>query len=174
MEKKTAFMVILFLIFLPQVAYTDIEDDIKKYPKCKYCQMNRKHYSATRILIRYEGGMEYGLCSIHCAAVDMAVHIDLPVESLLVADYYTKRLIDSESAHWVIGGNIAGVMAKRGKWAFSNKTQAEKFINEHGGKSASLEEVMEATYVDMHRDSKMLRSKLKIRKMHEGDQGKSH
>lgn len=173
MRKHIALMV-LFLLFPLHMPYADsVAEDINKYPRCKYCGMDRKHYSATRVLIRYEDLTEYGLCSIHCAAVDMAVHIDKPVESLWVADYYTKNLINAENAYWVIGGNIAGVMTKRGKWAFEKRAHAEKFIEEHGGKAANLEEVMEATYADMHKDSKMLRSKLKLRKMHEGDKTQS-
>ena len=56
-------------------------DDIKQFPSCKYCGMNREKFAYSRMFIEYDDGKPEGFCSIHCAAVDLAVHIDRIPES---------------------------------------------------------------------------------------------
>ena len=45
---------------------------------------------------------------------------------------------------------------------FEDKKNAEEFISTHGGKLASFEEAIEATYADMYKDNKMIREKRKM------------
>ncbi|MEN6484416.1 MAG: nitrous oxide reductase accessory protein NosL [Syntrophobacteraceae bacterium] len=80
------------------------------------------------MLIQYDDGTSLGVSSIHCAAVDLAVNIDRSPQAIQVGDSATKKLIDAESAVWVLGGSKPGVMTKRAKWAFENKSDAEKFV----------------------------------------------
>jgi len=124
--------------------------DVKDHPECKYCGMNRELYAFSRMLIRYAGGPATGTCSIHCSAIDLALNIDKLPEVILVGDYRTKRLIDAEKAVWVIGGNKMGVMSIMGKWAFENRIDAQSFIRENGGATASFDEAMKATFDDMY------------------------
>ena len=51
------------------------------------------------------------------------------------------------------------------KWAFEKKTDAEKFIKGNGGKLATFDQVMKASYEDMYADTKMIREKRKMMKM---------
>ncbi|MBU1232323.1 MAG: nitrous oxide reductase accessory protein NosL, partial [Proteobacteria bacterium] len=76
----------------------------------------------------------------------------------------TKKLIDAESAFWVIDGNKMGVMTTRAKWAFATKESAEAYIQTNGGTLAGFDEVMEATYEDMYKDTKMIREKRKMKR----------
>ena len=76
-----------------------------------------------------------------------------------MADYQNKNLIDAEKAYWVIGGNKPGVMTNRAKWAFADQKAAEAFVKENGGKLASFDDAMKATYEDMYADTKMIREK---------------
>ena len=59
-----------------------------------------------------------------------------------------------------------GVMTKRAKWAFAKKGDAEKFVTENGGKLASFDEAIKATFDDIYADTKMIREKRKTMKMH--------
>jgi copper chaperone NosL len=140
-------------------------EDIHKHKACSYCGMDRGMFSHSRMLIEYDDGTSVGVCSIHCAAVDMAVRIDKTPKSIMVADYNSKELIDAGKAFWTIGGNKMGVMTKRAKWAFMNKADAQNFIKKNGGKLATFDEAMKAAYEDMYADTKMIRDKRKMKKM---------
>ena len=112
-------MIVLFAVSAT-VAFAQKAEDIQKHPVCKYCNMDRQQYDYSRFLIDYDDGTSFGACSIHCAAVDVALNIDKTPKSFQVGDYNTKKLINAETATWVIGGNKPGVMTKRAKWAFEN------------------------------------------------------
>ena len=165
--KKTIFLIAV-LFFMATLAFA--LDDIKQVPSCKYCGMDREKFSYSRMYVEYDDGSAFGACSLHCAAVDLAVNIDKTPKTIQVADYNSKDLIDAEQASWVIGGTKSGVMTKRAKWAFKNKADAEKFIKENGGTLATLNEAMKAAYEDMYQDTKMIREKREMMKM----KGKGH
>jgi copper chaperone NosL len=115
--------------------------------------------------VTYDDGVAVGTCSLHCAAVDLALNIDKTPTAVQVGDYRSKNLIDAENAFWVIGGDQMGVMTKRAKWAFEKKEDAEKYIAEHGGTLATFEEAIKASYEDIYADTKMIREKRKMKKM---------
>jgi hypothetical protein len=141
------------------------QEDVKQIPECTYCGMDRGKFAHSRILIEYDDGAVEGMCSIHCAAIDLAIRIDKTPKAIRVGDYLTKKLVDGERAFWVIGGNKMGVMTKRAKWAFEKKEDAENFVKENGGKLSTFDEVMKAAYEDMYADTKMIRERRKMRKM---------
>ena len=141
------------------------EDDIAKYPECPLCGMDRAKFAHSRMLLEHGKVRNIGFCSIRCVAVNMAMFIDMVPRVLTVSvTINTKKLIDAEKAFWVIGGDQMGVMTKRAKWAFENKSDAEAFVKTHGGELASFEEALEATYADMYQDNKMIREKRKMMK----------
>jgi nitrous oxide reductase accessory protein NosL len=139
-------------------------DDIADHPACAYCGMDRGKFAHSRMLIRYDDGSSFGACSIHCAAVDMAVNIDKAPVNIQVADFNSKQLLDAEAAFWVVGGSKPGVMTRRAKWAFAEKAAAEAFVRENGGKVADFEEALEASYQDMYQDTRMIREKRKMKR----------
>lgn len=143
-----------------------VAQDIQTYPSCKYCGMDRGQFAHSRVLIDYDDGTSLGACSIHCAAIDLALHIDKTPRSILVGDYNSRDLIDAETAAWVLGGNKPGVMTKRAKWAFARKEDAEKYVKENGGVPATFDQVMKAAYEDMYEDTKMIREKRKAKRAH--------
>ena len=147
-------------------APAQVPKDIQEHPACKYCAMNRQHFAHSRMLIEYGDDSSFGACSLYCAAINLAVNIDKAPTSIQVADYNTKELIDAEAAYWVIGGNRPGVMTQAAKWAFRKKWEAKTYMAKNGGSLATFEEAIKATYKDMYEDSKMIRGKRKIRKMH--------
>ena len=155
----------VLVLFVGTFVFAQAQEDIQKQLSCKYCGMNRQQFAHSRIFIEYGDASTVGTCSIHCAAVDLAINIDKTPKVLQVGDYHSKALIDAEKASWVIGGSKMGVMSKRAKWAFEKKEDAEKFIKENGGEMAMFDVAMKAAYEDMYQDTKMIREKRKMRKM---------
>ena len=156
-------MIMVFCISVTAVAFA--HEDIKKYPSCKYCGMDREKFGHSRMLVEYDDGTSLGTCSLHCMAVELAIHIDKTPKAILVGDYNLKTLMDAEKATWIIGGNKMGVMTKRAKWAFEKKEDAEKFKAENGGDLASFEKTIKAAYEDMYADIKMIRERRKMKKV---------
>ena len=141
------------------------QEDISKHPSCPFCGMDRQKFAFSRIYLEYDDGSTLGTCSIHCAAVDMAINIDKAPMKIWVGDYNTKNLIDAETAIWIIGGNKPGVMTGRAKWAFATKASAEEYIKANGGELIGFEAVLEAAYEDMYKDTRMIRERRKMKRM---------
>jgi copper chaperone NosL len=158
---------LLCLTFFLLTGYNAIwaQDDIQKHSNCSYCGMDRTKFAHSRVYIEYDDGSTFGACSMHCAAVDMAVNIDKTPVNIGVGDYNTKKLINAEEAFWVVGGNKPGVMTKRATWAFEKMDEAKIFIETDGGESASFEQALKTAYESMYQDTKMIREKRKMRKM---------
>ena len=154
---------IVFCLFSGSVLWA-LDNDIQPMPACKHCGMNREMFAHSRMLIEYSDGSKVGLCSLHCAAVDLALNLDKAPTSIMVGDYGKKELIDAETATWVIGGNKPGVMTKNAKWAFAEKADAEKFQQANGGRLATFDEALQAAYQDLGNDTKMIREKRKMMK----------
>jgi copper chaperone NosL len=164
--KKIMILAVLFAMGFMFITLGPVAaEDIHKHKACSYCGMDRGMFNHSRMLIEYDDGTSVGTCSIHCAAVDLAVRIDKTPENIMVADYNSKELIGADKAFWTIGGSKMGVMAKRAKWAFRNKADAQDFIKKNGGKPATFDEAMQAAYEDMYADTKMIRDKRKMKKM---------
>jgi len=111
---------------------------------CKHCGMNRTQFAQSRMVVTYQDGST-GTCSINCVVVDMKANKGKEVKSFQVGDYDSKKLIDAKTATWVIGGKKKGVMTPVAKWAFAEKSGAEKFIKTTGGKLATFDDVLKAT-----------------------------
>jgi nitrous oxide reductase accessory protein NosL len=163
--RKILILIMAMVFVLSLTAAALAQDDVKKHPSCKYCGMDREKFAHSRMLIEYTDGTVVGTCSIHCAAMDLALNIDKTPKTVLVGDYSTKALLDAEKATWVMGGSKMGVMTRNAKWAFLQKGDAEKFISQSGGKISTYDEAMKASYEDMYADTKMIREKRKMRMM---------
>jgi hypothetical protein len=155
-------MVIALCLFLTGVVLA--QEDIKKHPSCQFCGMDREKFAHSRIYIEFDDGSTDGACSLHCAAIDLAIHIDKTPKTIWVGDYHTKMLIDAEKGFWPIGGSKMGVMTQRAKWAFAKKEEAEKFKTENGGDLGTFDQAIKAAYEDMYLDTKMIREKRKMMK----------
>lgn len=159
------FVTVFFLMAL--VGSSWAQEDVVKHPNCTYCGMDRAKYAHSRVLIEYDDGTTFGACSLHCAAIDMAVHIDKAPIAIHAGDYGSKKLIDAETAIWVLGGDQMGVMTRRAKWAFENQADADSFIKGHGGEIATFEQAIKASYEDMYQDTRMIHERRKMKRMKE-------
>lgn len=132
--------------------------------ECMYCGMKRSNYGHSWVVIEHGDGTVEGLCSVHCAAIDMALHTHKTVSKITVGDYNTKKQINVDKAFWVIGGDRMGVMTARAKWAFETKEAADAFITNHGGRPATFDEIMKAAFEDMYEDTLMIQKKRQMKK----------
>ncbi len=154
--KITVSFLILFL--WAGIAYSD-------HNKCHYCGMRKSQYGYSWIILEHEGASAKGVCSIHCASIDMVIHSKKLIRSITVGDYYTQKQIDANKTFWVISGNKAGVMTSRAKWAFETKEGADDFISNHGGQPAAFSEALKASFEDMYEDIMMIQKKTMMMKI---------
>jgi len=135
---------------------------------CHYCGMSLKKFAHTAMDIEYEDGSKVEVCSLHCAAIDLALNMGKTPKSVMVGDFESKKKIDAEKAYWVLDDSNPGVMSTRGKWAFKSKKDAESYIYDNcagSGKVVTFEEAMKAAYEDMYADTQMIRKKRRMMKM---------
>jgi copper chaperone NosL len=173
-NRKISLLALLLLLAAATAFAMQHMADVEKHASCNLCGMDRHMFAQSRMLITYGDGTEAGTCSIHCAALDLALNIDKTPKSIQVGDFNTKELIDAEKAFWVIGGDKMGVMTKRAKWAFATEDAAKAFIKEHGGEPASFDQAVEETFKDMYADTNMIRKKRKGMDMKKGHSGHGH
>lgn len=68
----------------------------------------------------------------------------------------------------MIGGSKLGVMTIKAKWAFETRQGADNFMEEFGGKNATFDEAVKASFEDMYEDIKMIRKKRKLMSINNG------
>ena len=170
MKKQIIFgFLMLVLLSVGSLALAHSQEDILASPSCQYCGMDRHAFAHSRMVIEYDDGTKVGVCSLHCAAIDLSLNIDKTPKFIWVADYNTKMLIDAEKATWVMDPAKPGVMTRTAKWAFAKKEDTEKFKKENGGHLAAFEDCLKATYEGMYADLNMIRDKRKGMKMKPGE-----
>jgi copper chaperone NosL len=145
LKRRLAIIAVLTLVLVSMAEMNVLaQDDIDAHRSCASCNMDRKAFGYSRMLVQYEDGSVAGICSLRCAVVELDAHKELKVKSLLVADRDSRMLIDAEHAIWVMGGEKRGVMTQQPKWAFTSKTGAEAFIKANGGKIVTWAEALAA------------------------------
>jgi len=163
MESKFKWGAVLFTMAVITIYSLPFANPVHADESCSYCGMSKAKFGHSWVVIENQKETK-GVCSIHCAAIDMALNIDSPIKKMTVGDYNTKNQIDADKAFWVIGGDKSGVMTMRAKWAFQTKDAADAFIKEHGGKPAIFDDVMKAAFEDMYADTLMIHKKRQMMK----------
>ncbi|MCF8127744.1 MAG: nitrous oxide reductase accessory protein NosL [Deltaproteobacteria bacterium] len=159
-QRNTLYFAVTAFLSLFLLAQTAFSGEVS----CMYCGMTKSKFGHSWVIIEHTDGTLEELCSVHCAAIDMALHTDKGVKKITVGDYNTKKQIDADKAFWVIGGDKMGVMTARAKWAFETKEAADNFIKEHGGRPATFDDVMKAAFEDMYADTLMIQKKRQMMK----------
>jgi nicotinic acid phosphoribosyltransferase len=111
--------------------------------------MDRERFAYSRMIVEYADGSIAGVCSIHCAAADMAKKGGTAVKAFKVADYNTRMLQDAKAATWVVGGKAKGVMTGVPKWAFAGRKDALAFVDASGGKVTPFRKVLSASKAEV-------------------------
>lgn len=169
--KRLLLLIFGFLLMTVSSTLAAPPVDVTTAPLCHQCSMSRDKFAHSRMLIEFEDGSSIATCSLHCAAVELALTIDRMPVKVSVADYNSKALLDVDQAVWVVGGSQKGVMTGKAKWAFADRNAAMKFIQAHGGSIATFDEAIKAAYDDMYQDTKMIREfrKMMRPKLKEGE-----
>jgi copper chaperone NosL len=165
MKRKIIFTLLSFsLLALVVSAFAQQSEETFANRTCKYCGMELERFNYSRMFIKYDDGTSIGVCSLHCAALEISTVLDKTPQSIMVADMGTRKMIDAETAFWVIDSSKPGVMSSRGKWAFQKKETAETYAKETAGKLVTFDEATKAAFEDMYTDTKMIREKRKMKK----------
>jgi len=160
------------LQFVPKTAPdpNPLDDDIAKYPKCPYCGMDRKQYHHSRHLVHYQDDLVDATCSLHCAALSLALNMDRGPKAIYAADFGAKTdpkpLINVDAATYLIGSKLPGVMTAQSKVAFGSKAAAEAAKKENGGELGDFAAALQAAYQSMANDTLMIRKKRAEKKQH--------
>jgi nitrous oxide reductase accessory protein NosL len=140
-----------------------LSDELKKYPKCPYCGMDRTKYHHSRHLVQYDDDLVDGTCSIHCLAISLALNIDRGPKAIYAADFAVegeiKPLVSVDSATYLIGAKLRGTMTANSKMAFASKAAAETAQNAKGGTLAGFDDALRQAYADMAGDTLRIRQR---------------
>ena len=153
------------LQFTPKTApdANPVENDLVKYPKCPYCGMDRTQYHHRRHLVQYQDDLVDGTCSLHCAALSLALNLDRGPKAIYAADFGAKAdpkpLINVDQATYLIGSKVPGVMTQQSKLAFAAKPDAEAAKAAQGGELGNFDAALKAAYLSMAGDTAMIRKK---------------
>ncbi|MFZ1643104.1 MAG: nitrous oxide reductase accessory protein NosL [Candidatus Contendobacter sp.] len=146
------------------------DNDIVKYPKCPYCGMDRKQFNHSRHLVHYQDDLADATCSLHCAALSLALNLDRGPKAIYAADFGAKAdpkpLVNVDAATYLIGSKLPGVMTKQSKVAFGSKADAEAAKTENGGELGDFDVALQAAYQSMASDTMMIRKKRAGMKSH--------
>jgi len=121
-------------------------DDLAKHPKCPYCGMDRKQFHHSRMVVHYADDLADGTCSLHCAAISLALNIDRDPKALWVGDNAaegdTKPLVEVEKASFLVGSKLAGVMTARSKVAYGSAEAAKVSQAANGGEIVDFDQAI--------------------------------
>jgi nitrous oxide reductase accessory protein NosL len=153
------------LQFMPKTApdADPLKDELKKYPKCPYCGMDRTQFHHSRHLVQYADDLVDGTCSIHCLSISLSLNIDRGPKAIWAADFGSpdaiKPLIDVDKATYLVGSGLPGVMTGRSKKAFATEAAAKSAQTQHGGETGDFNHALQAAYTDMARDTISIRKR---------------
>jgi len=153
-ESKPKRMMKLYQMVPPDMA--TIVQDGKAKLFCPECGMTLSMFYKTNHVATVAGKVKQ-YCSIHCLVEDIEKGSKLT--DIKVVDTITLKFIPVEKATYVVGSSKKGTMTMVSKYAFANRTDAEKFAKDNGGKLVDYNSAYKAAKSDFVKDSKMIASK---------------
>lgn len=144
------------------------KDDTTKFPRCRYCGMVRAKFSATRHLIHYEDDSVDGTCSLHCAAIGLALNMDKGPKAIWAgdagADGEIKPLVLVEKAFYVIDPSKPGTMTRVSNSAYADEAKAKaaaavEASAKAGAEVVKFDQALRKAYLVMADDTIMLRTR---------------
>lgn len=140
-----------------------LSDELKKYPRCPYCGMDRTMWNHSRHLVQYDDNLVDGTCSLHCLAISLSLNLDRGPKAIYAADFGSeskiKPLINVDNATYLVGSDLPGTMTKESKMAFSSTDVAKAARKTHGGDLVELDEALTKAYLNMAKDTAMIRKR---------------
>lgn len=145
-----------------------LTDELKKFPRCRYCGMERAKFSYSRHLIVYEDDAVDGTCSIHCAAIGLSLNMDRGPKGLYVGDAGAegeiKPLVSVDKAHYVIDASKLGTMSKVSKFAYGDRAKAQaaaaaEASAKAGARIVDFNAALREAYLGMAEDTILVRGR---------------
>ena len=155
MDTKKKIFIFLFVLMLSTIGLPTKGVSAQRW--CVLCAMDLQNYRLTKYILTMEDGSQKYTCSIHCTAIILGKQ---KVKNIKVANYLTGDMIESETACYLVGSDIRGVMSQVGKLAFSSMDEALEFQKKHGGELTDFKGALKSANLDMAKDIKMLRGKM--------------
>ena len=153
------------LQFIPKTAPDPdpLKDELKKYPKCPYCGMDRTMWNHSRYLVHYQDNLVDPTCSLHCAAISLSLNLDRGPKAIYAADFGSdqkiKPLVNVDKATYLVGSDFPGTMTKQSKMAFASPEAAKAANKNHGGELMGFSDALTKAYLSMAKDTAMVRKK---------------
>jgi copper chaperone NosL len=145
-----------------------LNGELTKYPRCRYCGMERAKFSHTRHLLVYEDDSVEGTCSLHCAAISLSLNMDRGPKALHVGDAGAKDaikpLVPVDLALYVLDPSRTGTMTRSSKFAYASRAAAEAAAGtdaavKAGARIVDFNAALTAAYLGMAEDTVMLRKR---------------
>lgn len=140
-----------------------LERELEKYPKCPYCGMDRRQWHHSRHLVHYSDDLVDGTCSLHCAAISLALNLDRGPQAIYAADFGAaaepKPLVNVDKAVYLLGSTLPPTMSKVSNMAFAGKEAAEHAQKGAGGTLVGFDQALAAAYAGMADDTAMIRKR---------------
>ena len=141
-----------------------LTDELKKYPRCRYCGMERAKFSHSRHLLVYDDDAVDGTCSLHCAAIGLSINMDRGPKGIYAgdagADAPTKPLVNVDKASYVVDPSKPGVMTKVSVLAYADKAKAEAVAKTSPqAEVVNFDAALRKAYLVMADDTIMLRQR---------------
>lgn len=137
------------------------ENDVEKYATCPYCGMDRRYNHPSRMLIHYGNDLPDPLCSIHCAAISLAINLSLDPKAIWVGDNAIETdprpLVEVSKATFLVGSDIPGVMTANSKVAYGGAEAAAAAQKIHGGKLMDFQQTLKVSFTDLADDLDRMR-----------------
>ncbi len=124
---------------------------------CPICGMTLPMFYKTNHSATNDGKVKQ-YCSIHCVVEDSEMDTS-DLKDIKVVDVTSLKFIAADSATYVVGSKKKGTMSMVSKYAFANKSDAEKFTKEFGGKTMSFSEAFNEAKKDFPKDAMMISKK---------------
>jgi nitrous oxide reductase accessory protein NosL len=123
--------------------------------------MDRRQFHHSRMLVHYSDDLPDATCSLHCAAISLAINIDRGPKAIYVADTAAtadvKPLVEVGTASFLVGSSLKGVMTKRSKVAYGSEATAKASQAANGGEVMAFDQALLSAYSDMAQDVAMIR-----------------
>ena len=145
-----------------------LSNELAKYPRCRYCGMERAKFSHTRHLLVYDDDSVEGTCSLHCAAISLSLNMDRGPKALYAGDAGApgaiKPLVPVDRAHYVVDPSKPGTMTKVSKFAYASRTAADaaagtEAATKAGARVVDFNTALTGAYLGMAEDTVMLRKR---------------
>jgi len=131
---------------------------------CPICGMDIKMFYKTSHASKLHNDTPRQYCSMRCLVVDMQEY-GIDTNNIQVIDAKSEKLIDANTAFYVVGSKIQGTMTKLSKLGFKNEADAKEFVKKNKGKIVSFEEALSQAKKSLKFDIEML-SKKKEKKIY--------